>query len=331
MRKISSFFPVILLVLPVILISGKQKPEVPPDEVKVQLGWYHQAQWAGFYSADQNGLYTEEGISIKLMPRSSPRFDTIGVVVEGGADFGTHNGVGMIIARLQGRPVVAVAAIYRRDPFVFMTLPESGITKPRDFPGHTIRTLNPIGSGVVFRAMMNRLGLDPDSVIQVDTGYDMTPFYAREVDIWPGFLTDEVLSARENGYDVNVILPGYYGVHLYGMTIFTTEENIRENPELVERFLQATLRGYRWAIDNPDEAAMLTLKYNPELDIEHERALMQASIPLIHTGEGQIGWMEADVWEKTHNILIEQGLLDEPLDVDKVYTTEFLQNIYGTD
>jgi len=177
--------------------------------------------------------------------------------------------------------------------------------------------------------MMTRLGLDPDSVIQVEAGYDMAPFYAREVDIWPGFLTDEVLSARENGYDVNVILPGYYGVHLYGMTIFTTEKRIRENPELVERFLRATLRGHRWAIDNPGEAAMLALKYDPELDIDHEKALMQASIPLIHTGEDQIGWMEADVWEETHNILLEQGLLEGPLDVDKVYTTEFLQNIYG--
>ncbi len=331
MKKISSFFPVILLVLSVILISDKQKPEVPPDEVKVQLGWYHQAQWAGFYSADQNGFYTDEGISIKLLPRPDPRFDTIGVVVDGGADFGTHNGVGMINACSQGRPVVAIAAIYRRDPLVFFTLLESGITKPQDFPGHTIRALNPRGNEVVFRAMMNRLGLDPDSVIQVDAGYDMSPFYSREVDIWPGFLTDEVLSARENGYDVNVILPGYYGVHLYGMTIFTTEKRIRENPELVERFLRATLRGYRWAIDIPSEAAMLGLKYDPELDIEHEKAFMQASIPLIHTGEDQIGWMEAGVWEQTHKILLEQGLLGGPLDVDKVYTTEFLQNICGND
>ncbi len=329
MKRTSRIITLILLVLPVILISGKQKPDPPRDVVKVQLGWYHQAQWAGFYSADQNGFYTEEGISIKLLPRPAPRFDTIGIVVDGGADFGTNNGVSLINARSQVLPVVAIAAIYRRNPLVFMTLPESGITKPQDFPGRTIRALNPRGNGVVFRAMMTRLGLDPDSVIQVDTGYDMTPFYAREVDIWSGFLTDDVLSARENGYDVNVIFPGYYGVHLYGMTIFTTEERIRENPELVERFLRATLRGYRWAIDNPGEAAMLALKYDPELDIDHEKALMQASIPLIHTGEGQIGWMEAGVWEETHNILLEQGLLEGPLDVDKVYTTEFLQNIYG--
>ena len=103
--------------------------------------------------------------------------------MDGAADFGTTNAIALILARSQGHSLTAIAAIYRRDPMVFMTMQGSGIERPQDFPGHTISTLNPAGSGLVFRAMMNKLGLDPDSVRQVDTGFDLMPFYLPEADI----------------------------------------------------------------------------------------------------------------------------------------------------
>jgi ABC-type nitrate/sulfonate/bicarbonate transport system substrate-binding protein len=238
-------------------------------------------------------------------------------------------GAGLVAACSQGRPVTAIATLYRRHPLAFITLADSGITRPHDFPGHTIRTLVPGSSAVAFEAMMARLGLDSDSVEQVDVGFDLSPFFAGELDIWPAFMNSTVLTAREQGYQVNLILPEDYGVHLYGYTLFTTEQLIRENPDLVLRFLRATLQGWQWAVENPEEAGPLALKYDPELDAAHQVAVMEASVPLIHTGEDQIGWMRAEVWEGMHDILLEQGLLDEPLDVDKVYTMEFLQKVYG--
>jgi len=145
----------------------------------------------------------------------------------------------------------------------------------------------------------------------------------------PGFVNFDVLTAREQGYEVNLIFPEDYGVHLYGYTLFTTDRLIQENPDLVERFLRATLRGWRWAIENPAEAGPLALKYDPMLDAAHQAAIMEASAPLIHTGEDQIGWMRAEVWEGMQKMLLEQGLLAGPVDVDKVYTIEFLYKVYG--
>ena len=108
----------------------------------------------------------------------------------------------------------------------------------------------------------------------------------------------------------------------------TVKKIVEENPELVERFLRATLRGWRYAIENPDEAVTVTLQYDESLDEAHQRAVMEAQIPLIHTGEDQIGWMRAEVLEGMHQMLLEQELLDEPVDLEKVYTMEFLQRIY---
>ena len=319
----------ILLLVALLAACAPQEVKKPLDEVTVQLSWHHQANAAGFYAADQQGYYAEEGLAVILLPLPGPGADPMAVVMDGTADFGVNFGAGVVTARSQGLPITAIATIYRRYPLAFMTLASSGITRPHGFPGHTVRTLAPGGSAVVFQAMMTRLGLDPDSVQEVDVGYDLSPFFAGEVDISPSYINIQVLTAREQGYKVNLILPEDYGIHLYGDTLFTTDRLIEENPDLVLRFLRATLRGWQWAIENPELAGPLALKYDPTLDAAQQAAQMEASVPLVHTGEDHIGWMREEVWQGTYDILLEQGLLDEPVDVDRVYTMEFLQKIYG--
>ncbi len=308
-------------------VGRKDQPEL--EEVRVQLGWYHQAQWAGFYAAEINGYYKAKGLAVKLVPRPKPSTNVISLVSSGSADFGTTNGVGIIQARADEVAITAISAIYRRDPAVFMTLAEKDIRQPKDFPGRTLRAMNLVGNGAVFRAMMGHLELDPNSVTEVDAGYDLTPFFEGRIDIWPGFLTDEVLTARELGYELNIILPEYYGVHLYGMVLFARDDLIQNKPDLVVRFLAATLEGWRWAIENPDEAAGMALVYNPSLDEMHELRLMEATLPLIHTGEDQIGWMRRDVWFQTYELLRGQNVLRKELDIEEVYTTKFIEMIYG--
>jgi NitT/TauT family transport system substrate-binding protein len=322
--------PVLLLLALGILVGcGRQETRRTPDEITVQLSWTHQAQFSGIYAADQHGFYADEGLAVNLVPRPAPKADTVAPVVDGTADFGLMLGTKLITVRSQGQPVVAIAAIYRRSPMAFITLADSGIARPHDFPGHSIRNLPPEGSGIIFRALMARLGLDPSSVRQIEAGYDMTPFFDGEVDIWAGYVTDAVLAAREKGYRVNVILPEDYGVHSYGDTLFASERLIQENPDLVLRFLRATLHGWRWAVENPEEAGTLVLEYDPTLKKEHELAIMAASVPLIHTGEDRIGWMRPEIWQGTYEMLLEQGVLAGAVDVDEAYTVDFLLEIYG--
>jgi len=331
MKTITRTLVVLLLAIALLAACRPQEAEKPPDEVTVQLAWIHRALFAGFYAADQRGYYAEEGLEVSMVPRPAPDADVVAPVIDGIADFGVDYGAGLITARSQVLPVTAIATLYRRHPLVFITLADSGITQPQDFPGHTVRTLTPGSSEVAFRAMMTRVGLDPDSVEKVDVGFDQSPFLAGDLDIWPGFMNSEALTFREEGYELNLILPEDYGVHLYGYTLFTTDQLIQDNPDLVLRFLRATLRGWQWAIENPEEAGPLALKYDPELDAADQTIIMEASVPLIHTGQDHIGWMRAEVWQGMHDMLLEQGLLAGPVDVDEVYTMEFLHKVYGGD
>ncbi len=302
-----------------------QEVEKPPDEVSVQLKWVHQAQFAGFYAADQNGYYADEGLAVTILA-GGPGIDHLASVLDGAAQFGVAGADRLIVERANGKPLRAIATIYRRNPRVFVARADSGISRPEDFVGQKI--YEPAGGMPTLHAMMTRVGIGPDQYTVVSDPYDLALFASGEVPVWGAYLTGSIRNFQEAGYELSIIYPGDYGVHFYADTIFAIEDFIAANPELAVRFLRATLRGWRWAIENSEGAGSLALKYDPELDEAVQLAQMEASVPLIHTGEDHIGWMRAEVWEGMHDILLEQGLLDGPVDVDKVYTMEFLQKVY---
>ncbi len=328
-RRKTDFFLLSLFIIFILLsaCSPKETKNKELETVKVQLGWIHHSQWAGFYAAEKNGYYSEEGIDIELIPRSTPTVNVFDIVENNEADFGTTNALNLITEKSKNRKIKAIAAIYQRDPGVFMSLEESGIIKLEDFPGKRIKQLEPLGNGMVLRAMMNKVGLSIDSMIQIETGFDLSKFFNGEVDIWYGFLTNEVQVARSAGYAVNVIHPNGYGVNIYGTAIFATDSFLNDNPDLVLGFLRATIKGWQWAIGHPIEASGLVMEYNPDLDEKQELRNFESSIPLIYTAETYIGAMKEEIWQETIDLLMEQNLLENNINAEDVYTTQFIDEL----
>ena len=225
---------VFLLAFITLLVGACQSKDTapPPDEVTVQLKWLHQAQFAGLYAAVTQGYYAEENIKVAFIPGGATA-DLIGSVVMGGADFGISAADLLLIARAVGNPVLAIATIYRRNPLVYFSLPESGITRPEDFIGKTIRVTK--SQQVIFDALMAKVKARPDQyVISREPGLD--PFYAGEIQVSNGYLINEVITAKEKGIKLNIIYPGDYGVHFYSDTIFTTDELSSSNPATGDPF-----------------------------------------------------------------------------------------------
>ena len=306
--------------------AGVNSPtDAPLTQVTLQLSWTHQAQFGGFYAADQNGYYADEGLAVTFI-EGGPGLTALEPVVNGSAQFGVLNADLVLVARSTGQPVQALAAVYRRSPRVYVALAGSGITRPQDFVGKTI-ALNRGGHPLLI-AMMQKLGISEDQYVMVDSRADLVQFTSGEVDVRSVFLTNEVLTLQKDGYDLNIIYPDDYGIHNYADTIITTDETIASNRDLVLRFLRATLKGWTWAVENPDEAGALTLRYKPDADPDTEVAKMTASIPLINTGEDFIGWMKPEIWIGMEATLREQGVLTAPEDVARVYTMQFLEEIY---
>jgi NitT/TauT family transport system substrate-binding protein len=327
MKRIAALCGVSLLAVALLAACGPQEVEQPPDEVSVRLKWLHNTQSAGFYVAEQNGYYAEENIAVTLLP-GGPDVDELASVASGQDMFGVVGADQLIIRQSEVQPTVAIAAIFRRNPAVYFALRETGIDEPEDFTGRRVLVYP---GDFMLPAMLERSGVGIEQIEAVEPGAaaSLDALYSGEVEIWTGYLTNEVITAGGQGYELNIIYPDDYGVHVYGDVVIASAKLTEENPDLAERFLRATLRGWRYAVENPEEAVAATLKYDDTLDEAHETAAMEASVPLIRTGEDRIGWMRAEVWEDMQQMLVEQGLLDEPVDLDTVYTMEFLERVYG--
>ncbi len=309
-----------MMTMPACTREGAEKP---PDKVSVRLKWRHQPQFAGFYTAIENGFYQDENLTVTLEP-GGPDEDEIGHVAAGTNDFGVVAAPGLIVRQSQGIKTKALAVVFRKSPLVYFSMKGSGIKKPVDFIGKKAMVFP---NDFVFQALMNKMGVDMERILKIAPSFDMERFFNRQIDVWSGYLTNQIVTARARGFKLNLIFPGDYGIHTYGDTIITTAKLIEERPELVERFLRATLRGWRWAIENPDAAARLVLKYDPQKEEPRQIAEMVASVPLVHTGEDQIGWMKKIIWQGMHDMLLEQGIITNPVPIDDIFTLRFLQKM----
>ncbi len=327
MRSVTRLFTTIVLMSLLVYACGSGQKKPTPDTVTVQLKWIHQAQFAGFYVAQEQGYYADENINVTFI-EGGAGIDPVTQIGTGQADFGIDGADRVLADRSQGQPVVAIAVIFRKNPFVFVAMADSGITKPVDFLGHTAAIGDAQGD-LQFKAMMSFLGLDAQQVTIIPYMTDYSNFYDGQADITLGYSTGGLIRILQNGYAINLIWPSDYGVHFYADTLITTDQLVTDNPDLVTRFLRATLKGWRTAIENPAMAVSDTLRYTAAEYSDVQTEMFDAAIPLVHTGEDQIGWMKADVWAGMYQTLLDQGLLDQRFDVSSMYTMEFLAKIYG--
>jgi NitT/TauT family transport system substrate-binding protein len=293
------------------------------DAVSVRLKWFNQAQFAGFYVAKDKGLYQAAGLDVKVQP-GGPDFPSIQMVAGGNEQFGISSADQILIARSKGVPVVAVAVLYRKSPFVLFSLKQSGITKPEQFTGKKIGVKVGGNEELVYRAMLKKAGVSNKSLTETPVKFDMTPLLTGQLDVWPGYTINEVLTAREKGFDVNVMWPSDYGIDMYADTLFTTEKLIREQPELVRRFVAATIKGWDAAVANPEEAATITAAQDKKLTYAHELGMMKESIPLLTPDKKPIGSMDMAGWQAVHDLLLAGGFLKSPADLSKAFTTQFV-------
>lgn len=318
----------IFLLLSAAIVSfsacGLQRDGGPSDEVVVQLKWMHQAQFAGFYVADKLGFYTEENIDVTLKP-GGDEISSDGIIsdlVKGEVDFAILGGDMLLDARCRGEPVVAIAVIFQRNPYVYVTLRDSGIVSPYDLVGKKIMV--PEDGRVQHNALIRKLDIPKNSIELVPYERSTEPLTSGSVDAYMAYRTGPALAFEEQGYETNFIWVDNYGIRLYADTIITTEKTISGNPSMVKRFLRATLNGWRYAIEHPEEAVEATKEYDVRLSKFRQLRMMQVQTPLIHTGKEKIGWMNRDVWIRMEYILLGKDIIE----IDEAFTLKFLNEIY---
>jgi ABC-type nitrate/sulfonate/bicarbonate transport system substrate-binding protein len=246
-------------------------------------------------------------------------------MVASGSDlFGVTGADQILIAREKRIPVVAVACIFRKSPFVLFSLKDSGIAKVEDFLGKKIGVKLGGNEELTYRAMLRKSGISPSALTEVPVKFDISLLLAKQVDVWPGYSINEPIAAEEKGFPVNLIWPEAYGIHLYADVLFTTEEVLRTRPALVASVVEATVEGWNMSFADRDKAVAYTLKYGEQLTREHERRMLDASYPLVVTGDRPVGSMDLSVWQEMQALLRDGAFLKTDVDLSVAFRVDFL-------
>jgi NitT/TauT family transport system substrate-binding protein len=306
------------------LLLSACAPPATPDQIAVQIKWVHQAQSAGFYTALDQGFFADENLQVELL-EGGPGVDPLDMLTSGQADFAVASPHSLLMAIDRGEELKAIATIFQISPVVFVSMPQSGITRPQDFSGKTISVIGVQELEIQLHAMLDFLGLEHESVTLVPHSYDYDRLVSGQVDVQAFYTTSGLPRLQEAGYQVNLIYPGDYGVHHTGDCIVTSASLLEQDPVLALRFLRAFSKGWRYATEQQDQALETTMRYALEDDLELQRSMLTASFPLISTGRQKIGGMDPHAWQSLHDALLDQGFISQSIPLEQVIDPSFIE------
>lgn len=280
--------------------------------VTVQLKWKHQFQFAGFYAAKAQGYYQDIGLDVTFK-EAHPGINPIEEVLSGNADYGVANAE-LLLYRMIGEPVTALASIFQHSPLVLMTLRESGIASPQQLIGKKVMFPNgPYGANTL--GILLKEGVHPSQVQQVPLSFNIDDLIHKKVDAMVGYVTDKPYLLQQRDIEYNVIEPRVYGVDFYGDTLFTTEANAKNKFLEVKAFRAATLKGWRYAISHQRELVDLIIaEYGNTLDRDALLFEAKATVGLIMPELVELGHMNPGRWQHIAQVFRELKLVDGGFD-----------------
>jgi PAS domain S-box-containing protein len=285
-------------------------PTQRPERVTLQLKWLHQFQFAGYYAAQVKGFYKDEGLEVTIR-QGGPDRPPVATVLSGEAQYSIGDS-DLVTTRINGQPIVALAAIFQHSPYVILSRQDRNIRVPSDLIGAKVMLSGDQGA-VQLRAMLQSEGIDPKRVDIVPQSWNLDDLIAGEVDAISAYATVEPAMLLARGVSPATMRSRDYGIDFYGDILFTTEAEIAKNPERTAAFLRATRKGWDYALSHGDEIAGLILGMDGVVQRGLTRAMLVREAvemrPFILPDVVEIGHMNPGRFEHIARTLAKQGLV----------------------
>jgi NitT/TauT family transport system substrate-binding protein len=314
--------------------SGAATTEEPRELTKVTLrtDWLANGSHAGFYWAKAKGYYEEAGLDVEILEGQGST-QTVQLVGTGKEDFGFVASVALVPAVAEGAPVKTVATIVQANPAGILVRGDAGIEDPRDLEGMTC-AISPYGYiHRMLPAFYERVGLPPRAMREVSVDSEaVLPSIRRggRIQALCDMLYEDV-DLEVMGVPAKVFRFSEYDLNVLAHGIVTNEKMLEEQPEVVQAFVTASLRGFEEAFAARDEAIDIIVEAEPATNREHQRKVIDVVAEGVHTpaSEGRpLGWMAPEDWEATVALMEEYLGLDTsklPEGVEGLYTNEFVE------
>jgi NitT/TauT family transport system substrate-binding protein len=299
------------------------------DSVTLRIDWTLQGFHLPFVWALDKGYYAAEGLDVKILEGRGAA-NVAQVVASKGDTFGQIDAGAAALARSKGAPLKVVAVYMQKTQGALVSFKETGINKPDDVIGKTVASSTGSSSGNLFRAFLEARKIPEDKVkIQaVDSNAKMATLLQGKVDAITGLVTAECVEiALQSSKPVNCMHFADYGVKALSMALAVHEDTIKQNPDLVRRFVKATNKGWEESIKNPAEAARIGKKHFPLAEEHLLKAKFESVPPLMHTDATAgkpTGWMAESDWEGTLAVLKELSGLKTNDPASAFYTNDFI-------
>lgn len=278
------------------------------ESIHLQLRWHHQFQFAGYYAALEKGYYQAAGLDV-IIHEGTPDKKPVQEVLQGRAQYGEANSE-LLLERLRGAPLVALAAIYQHSASVLIARKNSGISSPADLVEKKIMLMDQ-AVDADFIAMFNNEGININRLHIIPSSYEIRDLLDGKVDAFNSYLSNEPYLLKQQGIEFTVLNPRNYGVDFYSDILFTTENELKQHPERVKAFRQASLEGWYYAMDHQQEIIDLLInKYHVEKSRDHLEFEAVEIRSLIMPDIIDLGHMNPWRWRHMAETFIKAGMVD---------------------
>jgi NitT/TauT family transport system substrate-binding protein len=297
------------------------------EAVSLRLNWYLGGLHVPFYYGKEMGYFKQEGIDLTINEGRGSA-NTVQVVAAGSDTFGMADSSSLITTASKGADVKSVMSLLNSTGFSVVSLASSGIRKPKDLEGKSLAVSPGDPLGQLFRALAahNKLDINTIKFVQVDPAAKVVSVLEKKVDALLGGADDQFFLIKYKGVEPHALRYADHGANIVGMTIVTTGNLIKSKPDLVRRFVRASVRSWEEAKKNPQAAVDAAMKVKPDLNRQSTLDQMMVDIELLDSAnsKGKVGLGAQADWDQTISLLKQYRDLDTKEPWTTFHTNEFV-------
>lgn len=329
MKKLSSLLLVAFMAISMSGCSNDSNSSADGNKkVTLILDYVPNTNHTGIYVAQEKGYFDDEGLDVEIIePGDDATSATL--VATGKGEFGVSYQEDVTYARTaeEPLPIRAIATVIQHNTSGFVSLKSADINSPKDFEGKIYAGWQAPSEEAVIKAVMQANNADFSKLTMIGADGSGFASLGKTVDIQWEFEGWAVLKGQMEGYDLNYMPLNELDERLdyYTPVIITNEDMIENDPETVQKFMNAVKKGYEYAIDNPEESAEILSKVIPDYDIEFLTESQKFLSSKYAEGADTWGVMKDEVWDNYTSFMYENKLIDENIKASEQYTNEFVE------
>jgi NitT/TauT family transport system substrate-binding protein len=297
------------------------------DKVSLRLNWYLGGLHVPFYYGKEQGIYAAEKIDVTINEGRGSA-NTVQVVAAGSDTFGLADSSSVISTAAKGADVKSVMTVLSSTGFSVVSLASTGIRTPKDLEGKRLAVSpgDPLAQLLRAVAAVNNVDMSKISLVQVDPSAKVVSVLEKRADALLGGADDQFFLIKYRGFEPAALRFADHGGNIVGMTILTRGDLIKSNPDLVRRFVRATIKSWEEARKNPGAAVDAAMKVKPDLNRQSMLDQLQVDFELMDSKnvKGRTGFGAQADWEQTLNLLKQYRGLETNLPWTAFHTNEFV-------